>query len=163
MNNKVVSEEQLKDRELRNIGSKGLRIQRLFTKPGQDRYEGINFVKRTSKISNPDGSTVFEMKDIEVPDTWSQVAVDILAQKYFRKKGVPQYDEKGNPLVDEYGDQILGSETSAKQTINRLAGAWRWWGEKYGFFYSSEDAQEFEIEIAYMMINKIAVLISTEW
>lgn len=163
MNNKVVSEEQLKDRELRNIGSKGLRIQRLFTKPGQDRYEGINFVKRTSKISNPDGSTVFEMKDIEVPDTWSQVAVDILAQKYFRKKGVPQYDEKGNPLVDEYGDQILGSETSAKQTINRLAGAWRWWGEKYGYFDSSEDAQAFEDEIAYMMMTQMAAPNSPQW
>lgn len=151
------------EREAQNLGSKGLKVQRVFTKKGGDRFEGIKFIRTTSKITNPDGSTVFEMKDIEVPESWSQVAVDILAQKYFRRKGVPQFDRDGNPLKDESGNQVYGGETSAKQTINRLAGAWRWWGEKYGYFDSAEDADSFEDEIAYMLMAQIAAPNSPQW
>jgi ribonucleoside-diphosphate reductase alpha chain len=153
----------LEEREKTNIGKKGLKIKRMFTKKGQDRYDGIEFDKRISRINNPDGSVVFEMKDIEVPTTWSQIATDILAQKYFRRKGVPQLNKKGEVRTDKNGDPILGGETSAKQTINRMAGAWRWWGEKYGYFDSKEDAQTFEDEIAYMLMTQMAAPNSPQW
>lgn len=162
-NSKTITEKNLQERESRNLGSKGLKIQRLYTKSGKDRYEGIKFTKATSKITNPDGSVVFEMKDVEVPASWSQVATDIIAQKYFRRKGVPQFDHNGNPVKDENGNQVIGSETSAKQTINRLAGAWRWWGEKYGYFDTKEDADIFEDEIAYMLMEQIAAPNSPQW
>lgn len=153
----------LEEREKANIGKKGLKIKRMFTKKGVDRYEGIEFEKRISRITNPDGSVVFEMKDLEIPKAWSQIATDILAQKYFRKKGVPQLNKKGEVRTDKNGDAILGGETSAKQTINRMAGAWRWWGEKYGYFDSKEDAQAFEDEIAYMLMNQMAAPNSPQW
>lgn len=160
---KIVTNEMLKERESRNLGRQGLKIQRLFTKDKADRYEGIEFVKTSSKITNPDGSVVFEMNDIEVPSSWSQVAIDILAQKYFRRKGVPQFDHNGNPIKDADGKQVLGAETSAKQTVNRLAGAWRWWGEKYGYFNSKQDADIFEDEIAYMLMTQMAAPNSPQW
>ncbi len=62
----------------------GLKITRKYTSPG-DPYKGITWEKRTSKITNPDGSIVFEMNDVEIPSTWSQVATDIMVSKYFRK------------------------------------------------------------------------------
>lgn len=153
----------LEEREKANLGKKGLKIKRMFTTKGVDRYEGIEFEKRVSRINNPDGSVVFEMKDIEIPKDWSQIATDILAQKYFRKKGVPQLNKKGEVRTDKNGDPILGSETSAKQTINRMAGAWRWWGEQYGYFDSKEDAQAFEDEIAYMLMTQMAAPNSPQW
>ena len=79
----------------------GLKVNRAFTKPGQDPYSTIEWTRRTSRITNPDGSVVFEMADAEVPASWSQVATDIMVSKYFRKAGVPQLDEQGNPLLDE--------------------------------------------------------------
>lgn len=158
-----INKEKLEEREQNNIGNQGLKIKRIFTKEGVDRYQGITFIKTNSSIKNPDGSVVFEMKGIEVPALWSQVAVDILAQKYFRKTGVPQKDDNGNLLKNSNGEQIYGGETSVKQTINRLAGAWRWWGEKYGYFDSKSDADSFEDEIAYMLMAQIAAPNSPQW
>src|SRR4051794_25938859 len=71
-----------------------MQIPRRYTVAGQDPFAAIKFVPRTSRIVNPDGSLVFEMKDIQVPESWSQVAVDILAQKYFRKAGVPLHTKR---------------------------------------------------------------------
>jgi len=92
----------------------GLKINRKYTSPG-DPYKDIVWEKRSSKITNPDGSVVFEMNDVEIPSTWSQVATDIMVSKYFRKAGVPQTDESGNELKDDNGDVVLGPETSSKQ------------------------------------------------
>lgn len=146
-----------------NIGKKGLKIERKFTEAGKSPYADIKFAKRTSKIVNPDGTVVFELKDVEVPESWSQVATDILSQKYLRKRGVPQYDDKGNQLRDRNGEPILGSETSAKQAMHRLAGTWRHWGEEYGYFDSKEDAQAFEDEVKFMLMNQMAVPNSPQW
>ena len=122
---------------VKNRKGKGLRVQRHFTQQGQDPFDTIAWASRTSRITNPDGSVVFEMKDAEIPASWSQVATDIMVSKYFRKAGVPQYDEAGEPLLDESGKPVLGAERSAKQVINRLAGTWRFWGEQNGYFASS--------------------------
>jgi ribonucleoside-diphosphate reductase alpha chain len=159
----VIHPKQIEERIKNNIGAKGLKIKRVFTKKGQDRYAGINFVKRTSKIINPDGSVVFEMNDVEVPENWSQMAVDILAQKYIRKKGVPQKNSKGEIKKDKNGNPILGSETSVKEVAGRLAGAWRFWGEKHNYFNSREDANAFEDEIAYMLVNQMSAPNSPQW
>jgi len=133
----------------------GLRIPRRFTVEGHDPYEGIDWVRRDSRITNPDGSIVFEVKDAEVPSTWSQVATDIVVSKYFRKAGVPQLDPDGN--------NILGSETSARQVFDRLATTWRWWGEQHGYFASASDAQAFEDEMKFMLANQIASPNSPQW
>ena len=135
--------------------SRGLKIGRYFTKKDKDPFYEFNFELRTSKITNTDGSTVFEMKDVEVPDFWSQVATDILAQKYCRKKGVPVKDENGN--------MIEGAEKSVKQVATRLASTWRYWGEKYDYFDSKEDADAFEDELKYMIVNQMAAPNSPQW
>ena len=119
-----------------------MHIPRRFTSPGQDPFATIKFAPRSSKIVNPDGSTVFEMKDIMVPEGWSQVAVDILAQKYFRKAGVPQTLEKvpeegipdwlqcsrpaGGKIYGLAGGNFnaQGQETDARQVFIRMAGCW---------------------------------------
>ncbi len=162
-NESVVSAQMLQKRLTKNIGKKGLKIQRMFTKENSNRYEGIKFEERTSKIINPDGSVVFEMNNVEVPTTWSQMATDILAQKYLRKKGVPQRNSKGEIRKDKNGDVILGGENSIKQTANRLAGAWRFWGEKYGYFNTKSDSDKFEDEIAYMLTTQMAAPNSPQW
>ncbi|HLC79535.1 MAG TPA: LAGLIDADG family homing endonuclease [archaeon] len=143
--------------------NKGLAIPRVFTKKGTDPLETIDYEFRTSIIKNPDGSTVFEMKDIEIPKQWTQIATDIIAQKYFRKAGVPQFDKYAKPLLDENGKQILGPERSARQVVNRLAQTWRWWGEKYGYFASENDANAFEDELKFMLINQYAAPNSPQW
>ncbi|NOY56223.1 MAG: vitamin B12-dependent ribonucleotide reductase [Actinobacteria bacterium] len=140
-----------------------LRITRRFTKAGRDPYEEIDWTFRDSRITNPDGSIVFEMKDAEVPAAWSQVASDIMVSKYFRKAGIPQTDEHGNPLVDGNGEPVLGPESSAKQVFDRLTGAWRWWGEQHGYFSSEEDARAFEDELKYMLANQMAAPNSPQW
>ena len=76
-----------------------MRIERRFTKRGRTPYEDLAFVKRSSEIRNPDGSTVFKLADIDIPESWSQLAIDILAQKYFRKAGVPQVHADGSPVI----------------------------------------------------------------
>jgi ribonucleoside-diphosphate reductase alpha chain len=106
---------------------------------------------RTSVIKNPNGTKVFEMTNVEVPKQWSQVATDVLAQKYFRKAGVPQPDGS------------TGSETSIKQVAHRMADCWRQWGEKYGYFDSANDAQVFYDELVYMIIGQYAAPNSPQW
>ena len=140
-----------------------MKIERYFTRQGESPYTRISFTKCSSSIKNPDGSIVFELKDIQVPEAWSQVAVDILAQKYFRKAGVPQRDEHGNPIFDDDGKPVLGSETDARQVFNRLAGCWRHWGQKHGYFDTEEDAQAFYDELCYMLASQIAAPNSPQW
>src|SRR5437762_415549 len=111
-----------------------MRITRRFTKSGQDALKSVVYEKRTSRISNPDGSVVFEMNDAEIPASWSQLATDIMVSKYFRKAGVPLVDDNGQPVRDAHGNIITGPEKSAAQVIHRLAGCWRHWGEKHGYF-----------------------------
>ncbi len=140
-----------------------MKITRYFTHEGESPYSRINFVKRSSKIVNPDGTVVFERNDVEVPESWSQVAVDILAQKYFRKAGVPQVNEQGEPILDENGKQVMGGESDSRQVFHRLAGCWRHWGEEYGYFDSEKDAQVFYDELCYMLASQIAAPNSPQW
>jgi ribonucleoside-diphosphate reductase alpha chain len=143
--------------------SKGLRIDRRFTEAGKDAYDKIEWSRRDSRITNPDGSIVFEMTDAEIPSSWSQVAADIMVSKYFRKAGVPQFDDGGNQVFDDSGQPVMGPERSAKQVFNRLAGTWRHWGEKEGYFASTEDASAFEDELRYMLANQMAAPNSPQW
>lgn len=131
---------------------KGLKIPRRFTKKGINPLEEVSYELRTSRITNPDGSVVFEMKDVEIPRDWSQVATDVLAQKYFRKKGISE--DKGGRN---------SSEWSAKQVVRRLAGTWRYWGEKYGYFASVDDASAFEDEMLHILINQMGAPNSPQW
>jgi len=103
----------------------GLAIPRKFTTEGTDPLSQVAYERRSSVIKNPDGTKVFEITDVEVPASWSQVATDIVAQKYFRKTGVPQCDGDGKPLLDENNKRVLGSERSVRQIVGRLAGCWR--------------------------------------
>jgi ribonucleoside-diphosphate reductase alpha chain len=128
-----------------------MKINRHFTQAGKDAYEGIVFEPRRSEIRNPDGSTVFLMENVMVPSGWSQVATDILAQKYFRKAGVPQ------------ADGLDGSESDARQVFHRLAGCWRHWGEQHGYFDSPEDAQAFYDELCHMLAKQVAAPNSPQW
>ena len=132
-----------------------MKFQRTYSTP-DDPYAGVAFEPRTSRIVNPDGSVIFEAKDVMVPTAWSQVAVDVLAQKYCRKAGVPEgdkpVDEEGVPewlrrsVADEAAleaiprDDQFGPERDARQVFNRLAGCWTYWGWKYGYFDSENDA-----------------------
>lgn len=142
---------------------KGLSIRRVFTTPGSDPLEMVRYEKRTSRIVNTDGSVVFEMQGAEIPADWSQVATDIVVSKYFRKAGVPQYDEKGNVLRDEKGEVLTGPERSVKQVVRRLAGCWRLWGEKHGYFETTQDAQAFEDELSFMLVHQMAAPNSPQW
>lgn len=141
----------------------GLKIPKYFTKGNFDPFEMFEYVKRSSIIKSPDGKVVFEMHNVEVAKDWSQVSTDILAQKYFRKTGVPQLDSEGREIYDKNGEKILGSEKSIKQVAHRLAGCWRYWGEKYGYFASEQDAQNFYDELVYMIIGQICVPNSPQW
>ncbi|MEA2734054.1 MAG: ribonucleoside-diphosphate reductase alpha chain, partial [Humisphaera sp.] len=141
-----------------------MKITRRFTKQGQDPFASVEYEKRTSRISNPDGSVVFEMNDAEIPRQWSQLATDIMVSKYFRKAGVPQVDATtGSPLRDGSGNVVTGPEKSAKQVIYRLAGCWRYWGEKHNYFDTAEDAQAFEDELSYMMLHQMCAPNSPQW
>ncbi|MGC8748934.1 MAG: vitamin B12-dependent ribonucleotide reductase [Candidatus Kapaibacteriota bacterium] len=140
-----------------------MKIERVYTKNAKSAFDLFKYTRRNSILRNPDGSVVFQMENIEVPAHWSQVATDVLAQKYFRKTGVPQFDEKGNPIFDSNGNQVLGSETSIKQVVHRLAGTWRYWGEKYGYFDTPDDAQNFYDETVYMLLNQMAAPNSPQW
>lgn len=131
--------------------TQGLRFGRMNTKANVSPFDQFEYDYRQSIIKKPDGSVVFEMNNVEVPKGWSQVATDILAQKYFRKAGVPQ------------ADGSLGSETSVKQTVHRLAATWRYWGEKHGYFASAEDAQTFYEEIVYSLLNQESAPNSPQW
>ncbi len=141
----------------------GLKIQRQFTMAGQDPLEQLQYEKRSSIIKNPDGTVVKEIKDVEVPVTWSQVATDIIAQKYFRKAGVPQVHADGSPILGADGKQVLGPERSAKQVVHRLAGTWRWWGEEHGYFFSKDDAQAYQDEMEHTLIRQMGAPNSPQW
>src|SRR5687768_3213457 len=156
-----------------------MRIERRYTKPGLSPYSSLAFRLATSEIRNPDGSVVFKLENIEVPETWSQVASDVLAQKYFRKAGVParlkKVEENDVPswlwrsVPDEAAlsalpeDQRYGSEISSKQVFDRLAGCWTYWGWKGGYFSSEEDAQAFHDELRYMLANQMVAPNSPQW
>lgn len=140
-----------------------MKINRRFTKPGVDVYSTIAWEKRTSKISHTDGSTVFEMKDAEIPADWSQLATDIVVSKYFRKAGVPQVDANGKPVLDASGKPVTGPEKSVRQVVHRLAGCWADWGQKFGYFDNDEDAKAFYDELAYMLLTQTAAPNSPQW
>ncbi|MBA1157087.1 vitamin B12-dependent ribonucleotide reductase [Microvirga mediterraneensis] len=156
-----------------------MRIERRYTQTGQSPYSSLAFRLATSEIRNPDGSVVFRLENIEVPETWSQVASDVLAQKYFRKAGVParlkKVEENDVPswlwrsVADEAAlsqlpeDQRFGSEISSKQVFDRLAGCWTYWGWKGGYFSSEEDAQAFYDELRFMLANQMVAPNSPQW
>ena len=156
-----------------------MRIERRFTKPDQSAYDGIAFRKAVSEIKNPDGSIVFRMADIDVPATWSQVASDIIAQKYFRKAGVaralkrveendvPSWlwrsvpDEKTLEKLPE--DERYGAETDSRQVFDRLAGTWTYWGWKGKYFDTEDDARTFYDELRYTLATQRVAPNSPQW
>ena len=140
-----------------------MKISRRFTTKGRNVYEMFEYTRRSSVLRNPDGSKVFEMNNVEVPKEWSQVAADILAQKYFRKTGVPQLDDKGKPTLDEKGQPVTGSEHSVRQVVHRLVGCWKEWGEKHDYFDTKEDAKAFYDEVAYMLLAQMGAPNSPQW
>ncbi|MCX8471553.1 MAG: vitamin B12-dependent ribonucleotide reductase [Chitinophagaceae bacterium] len=129
----------------------GLKFNRQFTKEGISPYEQFEYDYRNSVIKNPNGEVVYEIKDCEVPKQWSQIATDIIAQKYFRKAGVPQ------------ADGTLGRETSVKQVAHRMANCWRVWGEQYNYFATATDAQVFYEELVFSILNQACVPNSPQW
>jgi len=131
--------------------TKGMQFPRRNTKDGVNVFDQFTYDYRTSVIRNPSGEVVFEMNNVEVPKQWSQIATDILAQKYFRKAGVPQPDGS------------LGRETSVKQVAHRMANCWRVWGERYGYFASTQDAQVFYEELVYSILDQACVPNSPQW
>src|SRR6202162_6099041 len=156
-----------------------MRIERRYTKRGRSPYDGIAFRLTTSEIRNPDGSIVFRLENMEVPEHWSQVATDVLAQKYFRKAGVPKklkrVEEENVPswlwraVADERalealpkGERSVGG-ISAEQVFDRLAGTWTYWGWKGGYFDREEDAQAFFDELRYMLAKQMAAPNSPQW
>jgi ribonucleoside-diphosphate reductase alpha chain len=140
-----------------------MRITRRFTAEGQNPYAGIEFAERNSEIRNPDGTSVFRQDGIAVPAEWSSVAVDILAQKYFRKSGVPQSGPDGESLLDKEGRPVLGGEGDARQVFHRLAGCWTHWGERHGYFDSPADSSAFYDELCHMLAAQIAAPNSPQW
>lgn len=134
-----------------NPSQKGLHFNRHNTLEGTSAFDLFEYEYRTSEIRNPNGDLVFQMKNVEVPAGWSQVATDILAQKYFRKAGVP------------LADGTLGAETSVKQTVHRLADCWRQWGESNDYFASETDAQVFYDELVYSLLAQQSAPNSPQW
>ncbi len=148
-----------------------MKIERRFTTAGQDAYADLGFISTTSEIRNPDGSIVFKLDNVEIPESWSQVASDVIAQKYFRKAGVPsklkKVKEKGVPeflwrSVPAEGAE-MGGEHSAKQVFDRLAGAWTYWGWKGGYFTTEADAQSYYDEMRHMLASQRAAPNSPQW
>jgi ribonucleoside-diphosphate reductase alpha chain len=149
-----------------------MKIERKFTTAGQDAYAALDFVTTSSEIRNPDGSTVFRLDGIEVPGGWSQVASDVIAQKYFRKAGVPnkraRVPEEGVPeflwrSVAADDNDGFGGETSARQVFDRLAGAWAYWGWKGGYFSTEADARAYYDEMRAMLAMQMAAPNSPQW
>jgi ribonucleoside-diphosphate reductase alpha chain len=156
-----------------------MRIERRFTKKNESPYAAIEFRKTNSEIRNPDGTIVFQLKDIEIPSHFSQVAGDVIAQKYFRKAGVPAVTkavkEKDVPdflwrrvpdkaaMADMPEEERSGSETKATQVFDRLAGTWAYWGWKGGYFDSAEDARTYFDEMRFMLAKQMAAPNSPQW
>ena len=134
-----------------------MHLSRRYTVEGNDPFAAISLVTRNSRITNADGSIVFELKDLQAPESWSQVAVDVLSQKYFRKAGVPlkrervveadvpEWLQRSRPVE---GDPCTGQEMDARQVFRRLAGCWTYWGWKGGYFSSEADAASFSMKPA---------------
>ena len=156
-----------------------MKIERRFTTEETGAYGALAFRTTASEIRNPDGSVVFALEGLEVPESWSQVASDVLAQKYFRKAGVPavlkRVKEKGVPaflwrsvadeakLAELPEDARYVGETSARQVFDRLAGAWTYWGWKGGYFSSEADAQAYYDEMRYMLAAQMGAPNSPQW
>ncbi|MBR0828315.1 vitamin B12-dependent ribonucleotide reductase [Bradyrhizobium manausense] len=156
-----------------------MRIERRHTTAGQSPYAGIDFRLTTSEIRNPDGSVVFRLENVEVPGAWSQVASDVLAQKYFRKAGVaarlkkveeesvPSFLWRSVPDTEALAalpeKERFVSELSAKQVFDRLAGCWTYWGWKGKYFSTDEDAQAFYDELRYMLAMQMVAPNSPQW
>lgn len=156
-----------------------MKIERNFTTSDSGAYGDIEFVTTSSEIRNPDGTIVFRLDECEVPRSWSQVASDVIAQKYFRKAGIParvkKIREKNVPeflwrsvpddkaLNDLPEEDRFGGETSAKQVFNRLAGAWTYWGWKGGYFTTEADAQSYYDEMRHMLATQRAAPNSPQW
>ena len=147
-----------------------MKFRRLYSAPS-DPYAGLNFEPRTSKIVNPDGSVIFEAKDVMVPEGWSQVAVDVLAQKYCRKAGVPTAVSRvAEGDVPEWlwrseaaSDATFEAERDSRQVFNRLAGCWTYWGWKYGYFDTEDDARIYFDEMAAMLARQVGAPNSPQW
>lgn len=157
-----------------------MKFSRLFTgSEAKTPYDSIKFETRLSEIKNPDGSKIFEMEDVVVPISWSQVATDIIAQKYFRKAGIPvklkKIKEEGVPAWlqrSEENKKELNKlkeedrythEIDSRQVFHRLAGCWTYWGWKHDYFKSEEDAKVFYDEMCYMLANQMAAPNSPQW
>ncbi len=156
-----------------------MRIARHFTSSEGGAYGGIVFETTVSEIRNPDGRIVFRNAQVEVPDSWSQVASDVIAQKYFRKAGVParlkRVKEAGVPeflwrsvpdtaaLAKLPESERFGGETSAKQVFDRLAGTWAYWGWKGGYFSDEESARSYFDEMRLMLARQMAAPNSPQW
>ncbi|MFO1127889.1 MAG: vitamin B12-dependent ribonucleotide reductase [Rhodospirillales bacterium] len=156
-----------------------MKISRLFTDPDRSPYTGIEFRTVASEIRNPDGSVVFRQEGVEVPAAWSQVACDVLAQKYFRKAGIParlqrvreaevpdwlwRSEEDGSALEAVPAAERYRGETSAREVFDRLAGTWTYWGWKSGYFDAEADARAFFDELRYMLATQRAAPNSPQW
>ncbi len=158
-----------------------MKISRHFTadRTTAEPFAGIEFESRTSRITNPDGSVVFEARDIQIPKGWSQVAVDILAQKYFRKAGVPSALRKvAEPQVPEWlwrsepDDEALADvspsqrtrgENDSREVFHRLAGCWTYWGWRHGYFADEDSARAFYDEMLWMLAKQMAAPNSPQW
>ena len=156
-----------------------MKIERSFTTAGRDAYASLGFTTTASEIRNPDGTVVFRLDAVEVPEGWSQVASDVIAQKYFRKAGVParlkRVREKGVPeflwrsVPDETAlaalpeEERFRGETSAREVFDRLAGAWTYWGWKGGYFSREEDARAYFDEMRFMLADQRAAPNSPQW
>ena len=139
-----------------------MKFQRVFTKKGKSPYTDIEFEKRTSEIKQMDGSKTNTIA-VTVPKFWSEVASDIIAQKYFRKSGVPEKDANGKLIKDDNGNVVMGGETDARQVFHRLALCWRTWGEEHNYFSSKADADTFQDEMEYMLAHQMGAPNSPQW
>ena len=150
-----------------------MKFRRHFTTDGGDAWDGIAFRKATSEIRNPDGSVVFRNDRVEAPEDWSQVAIDILAQKYFRKAGVAAAEDLEPVAEADIPDWLVrhrpkdgaetAGETSAKQVFDRLAGTWTYWGWKGGYFDGEADARTYFDEMRFMLARQMAAPNSPQW
>ena len=156
-----------------------MKFSRRFTEEGESPYKNIAFSHRSSEIRNPDGTVVFSIESALVPSHWSQVALDVLAQKYFRKAGVPskvkRIEEAGVPVwlrpsEPDFealsllpGNDQFGMEVDAKQVFNRMVGCWTYWGWKHKYFDSEADARAFYDELCFMMANQMVAPNSPQW
>ena len=111
-----------------------------------DPYQSIRWEKRTAKITKSDGQLVFEQKNVEVPDFWSQTATDIVASKYFRRP---------------FGS--AEKESSARQMMDRVADTISEWGWKDGYFATESDYLSFRNDLKWLLINQYGAFNSPVW